>query len=92
MDEFLHEYGYQGNRAADLYATVWREDPDLLRPILATMASMAEADGPAATGATRVRRPCGRRGRAAGVLGVPTATPPNGPSPTPATSPCCASR
>ena len=27
MDEFLHEYGYQGNRAADLYATVWREDP-----------------------------------------------------------------
>ena len=54
MEEFLHEYGYQGNRAADLYATVWREDPDLLRPILATMASMPEADGPAATGATRV--------------------------------------
>jgi hypothetical protein len=54
MDEFLHEYGYQGNRAADLYAMVWREDPDLLRPILATMASMPEADGPAATGAARV--------------------------------------
>ena len=32
MDEFLHEYGYQGNRAADLYATVWREDPEPAPP------------------------------------------------------------
>ena len=55
MAEFLHEYGYQGHRAADLYATVWREDPVLLRPILHTMASMPERDGPEATGAARVQ-------------------------------------
>jgi phosphohistidine swiveling domain-containing protein len=53
MEEFLAEYGYQGNRAADLYATVWREDPELLRPLLDAMASMTEADGPEASGRVR---------------------------------------
>jgi pyruvate,water dikinase len=48
MEEFLAEYGYQGNRAADLYATVWREDPELLQPLLDAMASMPDADGPEA--------------------------------------------
>ena len=55
MEKFLHEYGYQGNRAADLYATVWREDPGLLRPLLDAMASMPEPDGPEATGRARVQ-------------------------------------
>jgi phosphohistidine swiveling domain-containing protein len=55
MEKFLHEYGYQGNRAADLYATVWREDPELLRPLLDAMASMPEQDGPEATGRARVQ-------------------------------------
>ena len=59
MEKFLHEYGYQGNRAADLYATVWREDPGLLRPLLDAMASMPEPDGPEATG----RRPRAGPGR-----------------------------
>jgi len=54
MQQFLDEYGYQGNRAADLYATVWRENPDLLRPLLDALASMPEADGPHATGRARV--------------------------------------
>ncbi len=66
MEEFLHEYGYQGNRAADLYATVWREDPELLRPILDTMASMPEDTGPAATGAARVADRVDAERRAAG--------------------------
>ncbi len=55
MDDFLHEYGYQGNRAADLYATVWREDPSLLRPLLDAMAAMPERDGPDATGKVRMQ-------------------------------------
>ena len=55
MEKFLHEYGYQGNRAADLYATVWREDPGLLWPLLDAMASMPEPDGPEATGRARVQ-------------------------------------
>ena len=54
MDAFLHEYGYQGNRAADLYTTVWREDPSLLQPLLDAMATMRAVDGPEATGRTRV--------------------------------------
>ncbi len=54
MDDFLHEYGYQGNRAADLYTTVWREDPALLQPLLAAMATMGDDEGPEATGRTRV--------------------------------------
>lgn len=54
MDDFLHEYGYQGNRAADLYTTVWREDPTLLQPLLAAMATMGADDGPEATGLLRV--------------------------------------
>jgi phosphohistidine swiveling domain-containing protein len=68
MDEFLHEYGYQGNRAADLYATVWREDPDLLRPILDTIASMPERDGPEATGITRVQDRIDAEGQLLGAL------------------------
>jgi len=55
MEKFLHEYGYQGNRAADLYTTVWREDPDLLRPLLDAMASMHDQDGPEATSRARVQ-------------------------------------
>jgi phosphohistidine swiveling domain-containing protein len=55
MDEFLHEYGYQGHRAADLYATVWREDPTLLRPLLDAMAAMPKHDGPEATGQARMQ-------------------------------------
>jgi len=55
MEKFLHEYGYQGNRAADLYATVWREDPELLQPLLDALASMDVQDGPEATGRTRVQ-------------------------------------
>jgi phosphohistidine swiveling domain-containing protein len=55
MDEFLDEYGYQGHRGADLYATVWREDPGLLQPMLDALAAMAEPDGPEATGAARVQ-------------------------------------
>ena len=54
IDEFLHEYGYQGHRAADLYATVWREDTEPLRPLLDAMASMPEEHGPEATGRARV--------------------------------------
>ncbi len=54
MEQFLAEYGYQGNRAADLYATVWREDPELLRPLLDALASMKEAEGPGTTGRARV--------------------------------------
>ena len=54
MDAFLHEYGYQGNRAADLYTTVWREDPSLLQPLLDAMATMGDADGPEVTGRTRM--------------------------------------
>ena len=55
MDAFLHEYGYQGNRAADLYTTVWREDPALLQPLLDAMATMGDEDGPGATGLTRAQ-------------------------------------
>ena len=44
MESFLHEYGYQGNRAADLYTTVWREDPRLLQPLLAAMVTMANRE------------------------------------------------
>lgn len=54
MDEFLREYGYQGNRAADLYAVVWREDPSSLTPLLDAMAAMSDDQGPEATGAARV--------------------------------------
>jgi phosphohistidine swiveling domain-containing protein len=54
MDDFLHEYGYQGNRAADLYAVVWREAPSLLTPLLDAMAGMPAEQGPEATGAARV--------------------------------------
>ena len=55
MDAFLHEYGYQGNRAADLYTTVWREDPALLQPLLDAMATMGDEDGPGVTGSARVQ-------------------------------------
>jgi len=54
MEKFLDEYGYQGHRAADLYATVWREDPGLLRPLLDAMASMRDDEGPEVTGRIRV--------------------------------------
>ena len=53
MDEFLHEYGYQGNRAADLYATVWREDPE-------PAAADPRHDGVDAGGRTVPRRPARR--------------------------------
>jgi pyruvate,water dikinase len=53
LEEFLAHYGYQGNRAADLYATVWREDPRLLQPLLDALASMADTDGPEASGRLR---------------------------------------
>jgi pyruvate,water dikinase len=54
MDDFLREYGYQGNRAADMYAVVWREDPSSLTPLLDAMAGMPADQGPEATGAARV--------------------------------------
>jgi pyruvate,water dikinase len=54
MDDFLREYGYQGNRAADMYAVVWREDPSLLTPLLDAMAGMPDDQGPEASGTARV--------------------------------------
>jgi pyruvate,water dikinase len=54
MDDFLREYGYQGNRAADMYAVVWREDPSLLTPLLDAMAVMPDDEGPEAGGTARV--------------------------------------
>ena len=54
MDDFLAEYGYQGHRAADLAATVWREDPRLLEPTLAALAGMSPDKAPRSSRAERV--------------------------------------
>jgi pyruvate,water dikinase len=53
LADFLAEYGYQGNRAAYLAATVWREDPSSLDPVLGALAVMPEDEGPVASGVTR---------------------------------------
>ena len=80
MDEFLHEYGYQGHRGADLYATVWREDPSLLQPLLDAMATMPERDSPEATGAARTQDRIEAERELLDALRAPNATPPNRPS------------
>ena len=48
--ELLARYGYQGDRAGDLAARVWREDPTVLDPVLDALGSMDESEGPRATG------------------------------------------
>jgi pyruvate,water dikinase len=47
--ELIARYGYQGDRAGDLAARVWREDPTVLDPMLEALASMDEREGPRAT-------------------------------------------
>jgi phosphohistidine swiveling domain-containing protein len=54
MGEFLLEHGFQGNRAGDIAATVWREDPELLRSVLAPMATMPESQSHGAKSSARV--------------------------------------
>jgi pyruvate,water dikinase len=50
---FLLDYGYQGHRAADLAAIVWREDPGRLQPALDALAQLPEEAGPEVTGPAR---------------------------------------
>jgi phosphohistidine swiveling domain-containing protein len=52
--ELITRYGYQGDRAGDLAARVWREDPTVLDPVLAALESMDEREGPRATRRHRV--------------------------------------
>jgi phosphohistidine swiveling domain-containing protein len=54
VDSLLLEYGYQGDAAGDLYSRVWREDPEMIAPMLAALASMGESDGPEHTGRRRL--------------------------------------
>jgi pyruvate,water dikinase len=46
LADFLSEYGYQGHRAADLAATVWREDPRPLEPTTAALAALPDDAAP----------------------------------------------
>jgi len=55
MPEFLAEFGYQGHRAADLAATVWREDPSLLAPTVAALATLPDHKAPQVTLVARVQ-------------------------------------
>ncbi len=55
MPEFLAEFGYQGHRAADLAASVWREDPSLLAPTVAALATLPDHKAPEVTLVARVQ-------------------------------------
>lgn len=55
MPEFLAEFGYQGHRAADLVATVWREDPSLLAPTVAALATLPDHKAPEVTLVARIQ-------------------------------------
>jgi phosphohistidine swiveling domain-containing protein len=48
--ELITRYGYQGDRAGDLAARVWREDPTVLDPVLDALGAMDDREGPRATG------------------------------------------
>ena len=48
--ELIARYGYQGDRAGDLAARVWREDPTVLDPVLEALGSMDESEDPRVTG------------------------------------------
>ena len=48
--ELIARYGYQGDRAGDLAAHIWREDPAVLDPVLEALGSMDERDDPRVTG------------------------------------------
>jgi phosphohistidine swiveling domain-containing protein len=57
LDAFVTEYGYHGPNDGELINRTWREDPSSLEALVATYASMDEADGPAGVhGRRRVRR------------------------------------
>ena len=55
FSDFLSEYGYQGHRAADLAATVWREDPRPLEPTVAALAALPDDEAPHVSRVERVR-------------------------------------
>ena len=48
--ELIARYGYQGDRAGDLAARVWREDPTVLDPVLEALGSMDESEDPRVAG------------------------------------------
>ena len=64
--ELIARYGYQGDRAGDLAARVWREDPTVLDPVLEALGSMDEREGSARHRAASRRGTRGRRGGAPG--------------------------
>ena len=64
--ELIARYGYQGDRAGDLAARVWREDPTVLDPVLEALGSMDEQRRSARHRAASRRGPRGRRGGAPG--------------------------
>ena len=59
--ELIARYGYQGDRAGDLAARVWREDPTVLDPMLEALGSMDEQRRPARHRSASCRGPrrCG---------------------------------
>jgi len=56
LSEFLAQYGFHGPGEAAASATVWREDPDMLKSVLETYRAMDEARSPQSIAAEVARK------------------------------------